>query len=83
MLASFSQTLLHLNRTRENREAHRQTDRKKMTNQNQRPSWVKDVEHTPERTYMIVAGSDGKLRGISIPSRSMRDKQSNDCQQIV
>lgn len=37
-----------------------------------RPEWVKDVERTPDGTLLVVEGKDGKLRGVRLPSRSLR-----------
>jgi hypothetical protein len=40
---------------------------------NKRPTWVKDVEHTPDGTLLVVEGVDGKRRGVRIPSRSIHE----------
>jgi hypothetical protein len=37
-----------------------------------RPDWVKNVERTPNGTFMVVEGTDGVHRGVRIPSQSIR-----------
>lgn len=37
-----------------------------------RPEWVKDVERTPDGTLLVIEGTDGELRGVCMPSRSIR-----------
>lgn len=37
-----------------------------------RPNWVRDVERTADGTLLVVERTDGKLRGVRIPSRPIR-----------